>query len=167
MDAHEIIKAVIMAFPKWAAQMAKLTGKTDELFRSHGREPKTHNPLQSGNCSPATHYMTYVRQSEAGDRGAGKMLNHRVHAVLDHEFAEKDLDEVSQKQLSGNFIQETFDVHKCLNEFDFNRATKQELVYLEKQADEACDAAMAIKARARVVLKKLELSRNGIKAVAK
>ena len=72
MEAHEIVKQIHDAFPKSPAKVARIIGKCDELIKSHHREPKSRNPLSSGNCSPVTHYMEYVHQNEAAERGAAR-----------------------------------------------------------------------------------------------
>lgn len=86
MTAHEIIKNVQERYRGIAIKLAGVTGKCEEWFHSHGREPKTRNPLQSGNLSPVDHFMTYCRQYEACETGAGQMIAESVCAVLTAEF---------------------------------------------------------------------------------
>lgn len=115
MAAYKIIHEVIEAFSGLPQRLSDITGKTWQLYYSHGAEPKTKNPLSSGNLSPVDHYMLYCRQYEAAIRGAGQMLNHRVHAELD--------------------------VLKCFSAAEFENLSIPELAKIEKECAEMRDAA--------------------------
>lgn len=87
-EPYEIVNAVLSKHRGLPERIAGFTGRCAELYRSHGRESKTRNPLQSGNLSPADGFMTYCRQFEAGAKGAGLELAESVYAVLLAEFTE-------------------------------------------------------------------------------
>jgi len=159
MQAHEIVNQVQSAYKGIAAKLALFTGKSEELFRSHGREPKSRNPLQSGNVSPVTAYIEYVHKYQAAHRGAGQTLNARVHASLNAEFAECDMS-VSAIDLHENLIDEHCDVQKWLARFQMDTATAKQLAVFELECDEAMDALLAAKARARSAKRLKESSRN-------
>jgi hypothetical protein len=166
MEAHEIIRQVQDTFKKVSENMAKLTGKVPELYRSHGREPKTHNPSASGNVSPVTHYLQYVRQYEASERGAGRMLSNRVHAELEMEFSENTLPDCSEKEFHAGVLKESFDVLDCLNKYDFAGASKAELDKIEEEAAQLRDQASDLVSHIRAIKKVRENQRaaNGHKS---
>lgn len=140
-EAHEIIHSVLEAFKGLPGKLARITDKTAELFSSHGREPKTKNPMQTGNVSPVTHYFLYCRQYEAAEKGAGAMLNHRVHAELEMEFiGEVDAD-CSQKELNAGVLKESFDVLDCLNKHDFQNLNDAQLAACEEEGAQLRDKA--------------------------
>lgn len=133
-NPYEIVHAVLDKFRGLPERLARITDKTPEWYRSHGREPKTSNPEMSGNVSPVTHYMRYCGLFEAVHPGAGRMLSNRVHGVLDAEFAERDA-----------LLSSPVDL---------------ELLVFQRECDEACDAILAAKARARVQQRKIESGRR-------
>lgn len=152
-EAYQIVHQVLEAFKGLPGKLERITDKTAEWFRSHGREPKTQNPLQSGNVSPVTHYLKYVRQYEAGDKGAGKMLNRRVYAELELEFSEPTC-KTSQTELHAGVLKESFDVLKCLGESDFEHLTMPELAAFEEEGaqlrDKASDFVSHVRALRRI-----------------
>jgi hypothetical protein len=154
MDAHLIVKQVHDAYPKVPEKMAMLLGKTAETFRSHHREPKSRNPLQTGNTSPVTHYIEYVHRNEAAVPGAGRMMNNRVYASLNSEFDEDD--GISQEDLHENLLDEACDVNKWLAKFDLEHATPNQLIVFERECDEAVDAINAAKSKARSLRRQAE-----------
>ena len=149
-EAHEILEAVQDTYKRVVSRLASLTGKTTEWYSSHAREPRKLNPLQSGNVSPVTHYMQFARQYEAAEKGAGRMLNNRVHAELDMEFAEVGEIDCSQKKFHAGILRESFDVLHCLNEYDFESEDLSVLKQAEEEAaqlrDEASDLVSHIRA---------------------
>ena len=153
LQAHEIVGQVQEAFKKVAGNLANLTGKTSEWFNSHGREPKTQNPLQTGNVSPVTHFIQYVRQYQAAEPGAGKMLNNRVHAELEMEFGGADCADLSQKDLHAGVLKESFDVLRCLNEFDFENLSVTELAAMEEEGAQLRDKASEYVSHIRAIRK--------------
>jgi hypothetical protein len=155
-EAHEIVHQVLDAFKGLAVRLERITGKTSEWFSSHGREPKTRNPLQTGNPSPVTHYMQYVRQFEAGEKGAGQMLNHRVHAELDMEFADARCTEIAQKEWHNGVLKESFDVLKNLNECNFADADLSQLKQMEEEGAELRDVASDYVSHIRAIRRQRE-----------
>jgi hypothetical protein len=147
-EPYEIVHDVHDTYKGICEKLSRITGKCVEIYRSHGREPKTHNPLASGNVSAVTHYYTYVRLHEAAEPGAGVMLNNRVHADLDAEFAAIS-PTVPQKDIHVPIINEVCDVEKWLASFDIEQATRPQLVAFEDECSEAIDALLAAKAQAR------------------
>lgn len=156
MEAHLIIHQVQEAFRGLAVKLSRITDKSDEWFASHGREPKTRNPTQSGNVSPVTHYLKYARQFEAAQPGAGKMLNHRVHSELEMEFTES-ASKVSQKLLHAGLLKESFEVFTCFAERDFENSSLVELSEIEKECAELRDAAHDAIVRIRSIAKLREV----------
>lgn len=154
MEAHQIVHQVQEVFRGLAKKLSRITDKSDEWFASHGREPKTQNPTQSGNVSPVTHYLKYVRQYEAAQPGAGKMLNNRVHAELEMEFSSERMIDISQKALHAGLLKESFEVFTCFTERNFSEASLLELSDIEKECaelrDKANDAIATIRAIAKV-----------------
>lgn len=147
MEAHEIIGQVHDAFPKLPSKVARLKGVSDELIRSHHREPKSRNPLASGNTSATTHFIQQCHEYEAAERSAGRMLANRVHASLTAEF--DDGDHLDQEDITDNVLDEGCDVNKWLSRFKMETATERQLHYFETQCDEAIDAILRAKAKAR------------------
>lgn len=147
-EAHNIISTVQNAYKRVVANLARLTGKTTETFHSHAREPKTHNPMSSGNVSPLTHWMLYCRQYEASEKGAGRMMNNRAHAELEMEFAESDA-AGCQKKYHAGILKESFDVLHCFNEYEFEKEDLPTLALAEEEAaqlrDEASDLVSHIR----------------------
>lgn len=150
-QAHQIVSDVQSAYRGLATRLAGMTGKTPEAFSQHGREPKSLNPLQTGSPSPVTHFMQYCRLYEGGEPSSGRMLSDRVHAALSAEFAENDLLNVTQNDLHISIIDEVADVKKQLLKIDLNNATRNELLGFETECDEAVEAIMQAKSRARVI----------------
>lgn len=154
MEAYKIIHQVQEAFKGLPHKLAAITGKAWQLYYSHASEPKTRNPLSSGNVSPVDHYILYVRQHEAAIKGAGSMLNHRVHAELEYEFLGEVEPECSQKELQQGVLEESFDVLKCLAEQDFSDASDAEMAKIEAECaelrDEASNAVSHLRALRRI-----------------
>lgn len=157
-EAYEIIHQVHDAYKGLADRLARLKGKSAELFRSHGREPKTLNPLASGNVSPVHHYIQYVREHEAALAGAGEMLNARVFSSLQAEFAEDSGE--CQTELHAGVLKESFDVLNQLINCDFTDCQNSRLSAIETDADELVEIAMRLKARCRVIKRQNEMKRN-------
>ncbi|MCD9188277.1 MAG: hypothetical protein LUM44_17810 [Pyrinomonadaceae bacterium] len=155
MEAHEIVNQVQEAFKKLASQMSKLFGKTSEWYNSHGREPKTQNPIQSGNVSPVTHYMQFARQYEAAQNGAGKMLNRRVYEELEMEFTADSADSAAteQKEHHASVLKESFDVLDGLNKKEFTECSSSELTALEEEAAQLRDVASDLVSHLRAIRK--------------
>ena len=161
-DAHTIVHSVLEAFRGLPAKLASITDKSASWYQSHGRVPKTVDPVANGNVSAVTHYMRYVRLFEMAEPGSGRMLNNRTHAALDGEFAEKDLREVSQTTLHLDVIDETCDVQRWLTKFDLENATRDELALFMDECDQATDAIMAAKSSALARKRLLEMERNKV-----
>jgi len=157
-EAYEIIHAVLTKYDGLADALSRLTGKVAELFRSHGREPKSRDPFAAGNVSPVTHYVQYCRQYEAAKIGAGQMLNQRVYASLTVEFTEHC--ECPQKELHTEFLKESYDVLKQFAAGDFSECTKTQLLEIETDCDQLAEIAIAVKSHARALRHKVEMKRN-------
>lgn len=154
MEAHQIVEQVHNAFPKLPQKVARIKGVSDEMIRSHHREPKSRNPFASGNTSPVTHYIEYVHQNEAGERGAGRMLANRVHASI---IADMDEDEgLSQADHMDAIVDETCDVTKWLGRFKIEDATPSQLAAFEQECSEAMEKLLSAKSKARSVRRQKE-----------
>jgi hypothetical protein len=164
-EPYEIIHTVHDFYKKACEKLARLNGKTKEIYKSHGREPKSHNPLASGNTSPVTHYFTYVRQYEAVEPGAGVMLNNRVHAALDAEFIQ-NLEAVDQGELHEAIIDETCDVQKWLAKFDLEKASLLDIKNFQRECREGVDALLRAEAQARSRQRLIETERANARNVA-
>jgi hypothetical protein len=158
---YEIVGLVLEKFRGLPVKLAAMNGKSAEWYRSHGRTPKTEDPIANGNVSEVEHFMRYARKYENCARGAGQMLSHRVHAALSAEFAEDALNHVPQSEIHINALDQFQDVSKWLINFDFEHATRTQLVAFEDECNEACEEISKAKARARVHKKLLEM--NGAK----
>jgi hypothetical protein len=154
-EAHQIIRQVLDTFKGLPVKLERITSKSAEWWRSHGREPKTQNPLQSGNPSEVTHYMKFARRYEAAEKGAGKMLVRRVGAELEMEFSESDCIE-SQSELHAGVLKESFDVLKCLGESDFKHLTNPELLAIEEEGAQLRDKASDFVSHVRAIRKMRE-----------
>ncbi len=154
MQAHEIVKQIHDAFPGLPQKLEMITGKSAEWWNSHHREPKSRNPLQTGNVSPVTHYIEYVHQNEAAKPGSGHMMNNRVHAALNADFIADDL--VTETELQIDTINEVADVHRWFAEFDFDDATPNQLATFERDCGDVIDAMHANIAKARAVRRQIE-----------
>jgi hypothetical protein len=147
MDSHLIVGQIHDAFPKLPEKLARIKGVTPETIRSHHREPKSRNPMASGNASPVTHYIEYVYQNEAAERGSGRMLANRVHSSL---IAEMDEDDgLSQADHFDAISDQNCDVAKWLGRFKIDTATPNQLVAFERECSEAIEALLAAKTSAR------------------
>lgn len=144
---------------KHAEKLARITGKSAEIYRSHGREPKSSNPIANGNVSPVTHYMSYCELYEAAEPGSGRMLNARVHEELETRFTERDL-KTTQRDLHIGVEDETCDVRKWLASHDIPNATRMELLDFERECDEAIEAINQAKSKARVRIREIEKDRR-------
>jgi hypothetical protein len=158
MEAYQIIHQILVHFRGLPEKLQRITEKSDEWFSSHGREPKTRNPLQSGNVSPLTHYLKFVRLYEAADKGAGKMLNRRVYAELESEFTENIVN-TSQKELQKQFLKEAFEFLKCLAEKEFEHASSGELAEIEQECMEVREVASDAIAHLRAIKRTRESER--------
>jgi hypothetical protein len=87
MEAHQIIANIHIKFPQLCRRASKITGKSEEFYRSHHRESKSRNPEATGNCSPLTHFLEFCHLYEAASPGAGQCLIDLLHAALTAEFA--------------------------------------------------------------------------------
>jgi hypothetical protein len=155
INGFEIIQQIQEKFPKICYKLAGITGKTYEWFSSHGREAKTHNPLASGNLSPVDHILTYARQYEAADRGAGLMLIHRIAAELQLEF-EGCQNAKETKEILNSLLREFSDVAQELNNCDTSKWHKSDYAYAETQCDELSEIALTCKSKFRVLRKEAE-----------
>ncbi len=150
MEPYEIINAVLGRHRGLPERIAGFTGKCAELYRSHGRESKTRNPLQSGNPSPADSFVTYCRQYEAGAKGAGLELVEAVYAVLLTEFT--DGEEVTLAKM-----------HKETSEAVQSRIEKKPP---REQVQESIEAIGSLARHIKTVTKKREILPDYIKAKA-
>lgn len=162
MKPHEIVGQVHEAFPKIVRRLSSMTGKSDEWFHSHHREPKSDNPMQTGNKSATTHFHEECALYEGAAPGAGVMLAHRVAASIAAEFADEEILNFSP----ADVLRETCDVHQWLAKFRINDASAHELVAFERECDEAIEALTMAKASARGALRELELRERRIRRVA-
>jgi hypothetical protein len=160
-NAYEIVKSVFEKYRGLPERLAGITAKTADLFRSHGYQPKTENPMACGNPSPVTHYMTYCRQYEGGMSGSGRTLNNLVHEALDSEFAENDIGSITQQEINVSVLSESCDVEKMLASIKLDEASNPQLRLFEGECDDAINAFMLAKARARVIRKQRELRKVG------
>ena len=165
--AFEIVRSVFAHHKGLPDRLAGMTGKSDEWYRSHGREPKTRNPFASGNASPVTAYMEYCLLYEGGSRGAGAALNNRVHAALSGEFAETDMFEVSQADLETEVLDQNCDVHKWLAQHDLEKAGSLELEDFDRELGEAMEALLGARARTRLLISRLKNLKPNLAAVSK
>lgn len=158
-NSWDLVRSVLDKFRGLPVKLSGMTDKCEETYRSHGREPKTSNPIANGNVSPVTHYLRYVRLYEAADPGAGQMLSNRVFEALAAEFAENDLLDTSQPEIEVEIINETCDVEKWLSRYDLKAASRPELLEFDRECDEAIDTIMRAKGTARATLKLREVKR--------
>jgi hypothetical protein len=86
-------------------------------------------------------------------------MSNRTNDALQSEFAESDLGNTTQQEINVNVLAETCDVEKWLARFDLAKASNSELRDFEQECDEAIEAILAAKARARVIRKKNELKK--------
>jgi hypothetical protein len=106
-------------------------------------------------------YLTYVRQFEAADRGAGQLSEHsRTQPACPGIRRERLEQRPSQGEIHVEIEEETCDVRKWLAGKDLTTASRNELLGFEKECDEAVQAIMDAKSRARVIRLRSEMS-NG------
>ena len=158
--AYEIVHSVLEKHRGTAPRLADLTDKSEEIYRSHGREPRTQNAMANGNVSPVTHFMRYVRLYDAATPGAGQMLSHRVYEALSDEFAERSVDFVTQSDLQTNIEDEGVDIRKWLINFKLDEASINQHKSFQDECDEAIEAIMAAKSASRVKQRELQLKRG-------
>jgi hypothetical protein len=152
-QAFELIRGVLDKYRGLPDKLAGLTDKSAEIYRSHGREPKTTDPIASGNVSPVTHYMRYVRLFNAGQAGAGRMLSRRVYDALEREFAELAYDADEQADIECDVLKETCDVSVWLAKFDVDKAERRDLVQFIDECKQAEDAIATARSSAQVRLR--------------
>lgn len=160
MEPYAIVRTVFDAFKGLPRKLADISSNSEAWYASHGRAPKTEDPIASGNASPVTHYVRYCRKFEAVEPGAGLMLNNRVFAALDEEFTHRDLGNLNQGDLHVEVIDETCDVEKWLARFDIKHASRAELLEFEKQCDEAIESVFKAKSTARARIVQIEMERR-------
>ena len=160
MHPYQIVHSIFEQFKSLPKKLADMNGKSEEWYRSHGRESKTINPASSGNVSPVDHFMQYCRKFEGGIRGAGKALNSRVYAALEDEFAENERLDIDHVEMEIGVIDETTDVQKWLARFDIKKASKLELMNFENQCNEAAEAIATARSQARVQILRMDLERT-------
>lgn len=153
---YKIVHAVHEKFRGLPEKLAGITTKSDDWHRSHGYEPKTENPAAYGNASDAAKFVTMCRQYESAIRGAGRLLSDRIHRALTTEFADGDLLDTDQIDLEVDVISESCDVQTWLARFDIDSANRASLLCFEDECDQAIDAVMRAKARARARRRSLE-----------
>jgi hypothetical protein len=159
LQPFQIVHQVHDAFRGLAGKLSRITGKSEVWWRSHGYEPRTANPLANGNKSDVDEYVAYCELLEAAERGAGRLLNNRIYAELEMRFAEND-SLTSQDALHVDILEENCDVNKWLASKDFSTATTADLAAFENECDEAIEAITAAKSQARIIKRRLQLSRN-------
>lgn len=83
MEAYRIVEKVLRKYPHLAKKLSDFTSKTAELYRSHGRQPKTEDYQHgTGNVSPVKHYIDYVKLFASQDMNAARLL----HRLVTHEL---------------------------------------------------------------------------------
>ncbi len=160
INAWELVAAVQDRFRGLPTKMAAMNGKTKEWYSSHSREPKTQNPLSSGNVSEVEHFMRYARKCEGGIRGAGKYLVSLVHGELQAEFAGTDLTDVCQIELELEVAEEVSDVTKWFIRYDIDHAKRSDLMSFQDHCNEAIAVIESAKARARARQRAIEIGRD-------
>ena len=70
--SYEIVHSVFEAYRGLPAKLARITGKSDQIFKTYGYEPRTDNPLMNGNRSDADKFMAMCELFEAAEPGAGR-----------------------------------------------------------------------------------------------
>lgn len=160
IQAWQLVATVQEKFRGLPARIAAMNGKTAEWYSSHSREPKTQNPMASGNVSEVEHYMRYCRKYEGAIRGAGRYLNSLIHSELEAEFADRIATETNQAEMECEVIDEVTDVSKWLIRFDIANASRVELLDFERQCDEAVNSVEHAKAQARARRRMIEAGTN-------
>lgn len=164
MEAHEFVKQTHEAFPTVIRRAALITGKTEELYRSHAREPKTRNPEQSGNVSAVTHYIEYCHLMQAAEKGAGEFLCNRVHASLNADF--REFDGVIQPELEEEIVDEGCDVQKWLIKHNLDSASARELKNFEGELMDNIEKLQEALGKTRAMRRIRELeNRSGLRRV--
>jgi len=156
---YELVGPVLARYRGLAVKLSELTTKAKQWWSSHGAEPKSQNPLSSGNKSAVDHYLRFARLYEAGAKGAGRMLNRRVYDALEAEFSEQDYREDEQPRIEVSVLKETCDVSMWLAKFDIPTANEQELVLFIDDCKEGEDSIATARSAAQVRLRQL---RSGI-----
>lgn len=149
MEAHEIVGQVHDAFPNVAIKVARLKSVSAEIIRSHHREPKTHNPLSSGNTSPVTHFIEYCHLYEAAKPGAGRLLSDRVHSSLTAEFSEGET--MEQRDIETSLLTEHCDVQAWLASNELDQASPRKLSAFETECAELIEQLTMARAKARSI----------------
>ena len=161
-EPYELIHQVFDAYKGLPGKLAGFTDQSTEIYRSHGRKPKTEDPVANGNVSPVTHYMRYVRKFEVAEPGAGLMLNNRVHAELDMEFMEQAVVE-GQRELSQGVLKESSELLDKLIAHDFNECDNATLKAIEEEAAQLRDKAAEVVAHVRAVYREKQALRAVMK----
>jgi len=154
MEPFEIVHSVLEKH-RIAEKLAGITGKSAEFFRSHGREPRSSNPLQSGNVSPVTHFMRYVRQFAACDPEAGRLLLELVASTLSAEMGPQP--SVTQRDSHAALIREFADVSGQLAVAELDDLSTVDLKKFEVDVAEVRDALEQVAGHVRAV----RLARGG------
>lgn len=127
MQAHEITGLVFEKFSKLTQRLSEITDKGYHWWQSHGREPKTENPIANGNASPVTHFLRHVKLYEAAEPGAGAYLNELVYAELKCSFKGDHSADCVLRTIRSNVRKEAFEVLDKLDEKELSQASKTDL----------------------------------------
>jgi hypothetical protein len=157
---YEIIAEVFDAYRGLPVKLSRMNGKSEQWYRSHGYEPRTDNPTSNGNKSEVEGFVAQCEQYEAAMPGAGRMLIDRIHAEVNLRFTEAELTDITQKELNGELLKESFDVLDCFNKYDFKSVTTGELASFEDEVSQLRDKADEVFARLRSIKIQKQSERN-------
>lgn len=156
MQPHEIVSDAMAN--GLADKLATHTRKSAELFRSHGRPPKTQDYAHgTGNVSPVTHYINYVGLWTACDLKAALRLHEGVTRELYGRWA-IDKDKPLRDLLNGILTKATQIIVKA-NLDEISEGTDDELTLLDSKLGKLESEASNVRARVRAELRSRESQR--------
>lgn len=90
MEAYRIVEKVLKKHPGLAKKLSDFSEKSAELYRSHGRRPKTEDYQHgTGNVSPVKHYIDFVKLYSGQNVEAGRHLHRLVTRELRGIWADR------------------------------------------------------------------------------
>lgn len=164
MDAHRIID-VTMARGE-AEKLARLTGKSADLFNSYRRPPRSpENPCGTGNYSPVTHYLQFCEWRKPYN-AEGLLRMHRLVTAEVEEGLVEVVQSVNLSALAADILTRAADAVNRMNEKELRELSYSEVVGLDERLGKLHSALDISRALIRAELRRREVPRVNLQGVA-
>jgi len=158
---HQIIKKVLEKYRGLAARLAEITELSAEWWSSHGRVPRSINPMSSGNkLAQVEDYYQLIALYETAAKGAGVMLSEEIAADIRFKYLPQDSGD--EQSLKRSILREATEVVLEMDSCDFDTCDLMKLRAIESEiADLATVASLAWgKIKSEIRLKELERAKS-------